>query len=100
MTSLKRHPDFPDVPPVADTYPGYEVVSWYGLSAPAATPKPVIDVLAAALRKALANPDAVKALLAAGMEPAASTPEEFGTFIKAEIEKWTKVTRQANITMN
>ena len=100
VTSLKRHPDFPDVPSVADTYPGYEVVSWYGLSAPAATPKPVIDVLAAALRKALANPDAVKALMAAGMEPAASTPEEFGAFIQAEIEKWTKVTRQANITMN
>ena len=48
---------------------------------------------------ALANPEAVKGLIAAGMQPASSSPEEFGAFIKAEIDKWTKVTRQANITI-
>ena len=100
VTSLKRHPDFPSLPTVAETFPGYDVTSWYGLAVPAATPKPVIDTLAAALRKALANPETVKGLMAAGMEPASSTPEEFGAFIKAEIAKWSKVTRDANITIN
>ena len=56
VTSLKRHPDFPDVPTVAETFPGYDVTSWYGLSAPAGTPQPIIDELSAALRKALENP--------------------------------------------
>ena len=100
VTGVKRHPDFPDLPTVAETFPGYDVTSWYGLSAPAGTPQAVIDVISAALRKALANPDTVKGLMAAGMEPASSTPEEFQAFIKAEIEKWTKVIRQANISIN
>ncbi len=100
VTGAKRHPDFPDVPTMAETFPGYEVTSWYGLSVPAGTPQPVIDQLSAALRKALANEGTVKGLLAAGMEPATSSPEEFSAFIKAEIEKWTKVIRQANITIN
>ena len=100
VTSIKRHPDFPDLPTIAETFPGYDVTSWYGLSAPAGTPQAVIDAISAALRKALANPDTVKGLMAAGMEPATSTPEEFSAFIKAEIEKWTKVIRQANITIN
>jgi len=99
VTSLKRHPDFPDVPTVADTFPGYDVTSWYGLSAPAGTPQPVIEQLSDALRKALANPEAVKALTNAGMEPSFSTPAQFGEFIKAEIAKWTKVARDANVKL-
>jgi tripartite-type tricarboxylate transporter receptor subunit TctC len=99
VTSLKRHPDFPDVPTVADTFPGYDVTSWYGLSAPAGTPQPVIEQLSDALRKALANPEAIKALTNAGMEPSSSTPAAFGEFIKAEIAKWTKVARDANVKL-
>ncbi len=100
VTSLKRHPDFPDVPTVADTFPGYDVTSWYGLVRARRHAAARDRVLSRALRKALANPDAVKALTTAGMEPRSSTPEEFGEFIKAEIEKWTKVTRDANIKLN
>ena len=99
VTSLKRHPDFPEVPTVADTFPGYDVTSWYGLSAPAGTPQPIIDQLSDALRKALANPEALKALVNAGMEPQFSTAAEFGDFIKAEIAKWTKVARDANVKL-
>ena len=58
VTGPKRHPDFPDVPTIADTFPGYDVTSWYGLSAPAGTPQPIIEQLSDALRKALANPEA------------------------------------------
>jgi tripartite-type tricarboxylate transporter receptor subunit TctC len=87
VTSLKRHPDFPDVPAVADTFPGYDVTSWYGLSVPAGTPQPIINQLSDALRKALTNPDAIKALTNAGMEAQLSTPGEFDAFIRAEIAK-------------
>jgi tripartite-type tricarboxylate transporter receptor subunit TctC len=97
VSSVKRHPDFPDLPTIAETFPGFDVTSWYGLSAPAGTPQPILDELSAAMRKALANPAAVKVLLAAGMEPTPSTPSEFGAFIKAEIDKWTKVARAANV---
>jgi tripartite-type tricarboxylate transporter receptor subunit TctC len=99
VTSLKRHPDFLDVPTVADTFPGYDVTSWYGLSVPAGTPQPIINQLSDALRKALANPEAIKALTNAGMEAQFSTPAEFDAFIKSEIAKWTKVAREANVKL-
>jgi tripartite-type tricarboxylate transporter receptor subunit TctC len=99
VTGPKRHPDFPDLPTIADTFPGFDVTSWYGLSAPAGTPQPIIEQLSDALRKALANPEAVQALTNAGMEPQFSPPLEYGEFIKAEIAKWTKVTRDANVKL-
>jgi tripartite-type tricarboxylate transporter receptor subunit TctC len=100
VSSLKRHPDYPDLPTIAETFPGYEVTSWFGLAAPAGTPQPVIDTLNAAMRKALADPDAIKQLANAGLEPAVSSPEEFGAYIKSEIEKWTKVARAANVKLD
>ncbi len=100
VSSLKRHPDYPDLPTVAETFPGYEVTSWFGLAAPAGTPRPIVDMLNAAMRKALEDPEAVKQLSAAGLEPALSSPEEFGAYIKSEIEKWTKVARAANVKLD
>jgi tripartite-type tricarboxylate transporter receptor subunit TctC len=100
VTSAQRHPDFPNLPTVAETLPGYEVTSWFGLAGPAATPRPVVDLLNAVMRKALSDPDAVNALAVAGMEPVTSTPEEFGAFIKSEIEKWTAVARGANVKLD
>ena len=100
VSSLQRHPDHPDLPTIAETYPGYEVTSWFGLAAPAGTPRPVVDLLNAAMRKALADPEAIKQLANAGLEPALSSPEEFGAYIRAEIEKWTKVARAANVKLD
>ncbi len=100
VTSAARHPDFPNLPTVAETLPGYEVTSWFGLAGPAATPRPVVDLLNAVMRKVLSDPEAVKALAVAGMEPVTSTPEEFGAFIKAEIEKRTAVARGANVKLD
>ena len=59
VSSLKRHPDYPDLPTIAETFPGYEVTSWFGLAAPAGTPRPIVDMLNAAMRKALADPEAI-----------------------------------------
>ncbi len=100
VSSLKRHPDYPDLPTIAETFPGFEVTSWFGLAAPANTPKPVVDMLNAAMRKALADPEAIKQLANAGLEPAVSSPEEFAAYIKSEIEKWTKVARAANVKLD
>jgi tripartite-type tricarboxylate transporter receptor subunit TctC len=100
VTSTRRHPEFPNLPTVAETFPGYEVTSWFGLAGPAGTPRPIVDLLNAAMRKALSDPEAIKVLAAAGMEPTLSTPEEFGAFIKAEIEKWTAVARTANVKLD
>jgi tripartite-type tricarboxylate transporter receptor subunit TctC len=100
VSSLKRHPDYPDLPTIAETFPGYEVTSWFGLAAPAGTPQPVIEMLNAAMRKALADPEAIKQLANAGLEPAVSSPEEFAAYIKSEIDKWTKVARAANVKLD
>ncbi len=100
VTSLKRHPDHPDLPTIAETYPGYEVTSWFGLAAPAGTPRPVVELLNAAMRKALSDPEAIKQLANAGLEPAVSSPEEFGAYIRSEIEKWTKVAKAANVKLD
>ncbi len=100
VSSLRRHADYPELPTIAETLPGYEVTSWFGLAAPAGTPKPVIELLNAALRKALADPEAVKQLANAGLEPAVSSPEEFAAYIRAEIDKWTKVARAANVKLD
>jgi tripartite-type tricarboxylate transporter receptor subunit TctC len=100
VSSLKRHPDYPDLPTIAETFPGFEVTSWFGLAAPAGTPRPIVDALHAAMRKALADPEAIKQLANAGLEPALNSPEEFAAYIRSEIDKWTKVARAANVKLD
>jgi tripartite-type tricarboxylate transporter receptor subunit TctC len=100
VTSGKRHADYPDVPTIGETLPGYDVTAWYGLAAPSGTPQPIVAALNSVMRKALSDPTTVKSLAAAGMEPATSTPEAFGDFIKAEIERWTRIARDANIKLD
>ncbi|MPZ37576.1 MAG: tripartite tricarboxylate transporter substrate binding protein [Rhizobiales bacterium] len=100
VSSPKRHPDYPELPTIAETFPGYEVTSWFGLAAPAGTPRPIVDMLNAAMRKVLDDPEATKQLAAAGLEPAVSSPEEFRAYIRSEIDKWTKVARTANVKLN
>ena len=76
---------------------GYELTAWFAAYAPAKTPKPVVDTLNAALRKALADPEVAPKLLAAGIEPVASSPDELKTFMVAEIAKWRKIVADAKI---
>ena len=78
-------------------YPGYEAGSWFGMLAPAGTPKPIVARLSSEVNKALSAPELNERLSAEGAEPAGNTPEEFAAFIKTEIVKWGKVTRAAGI---
>ena len=97
-TGAKRTPAAPDIPTVAEAgVPGYEVATFYGLSAPARTPKPIIDRLHSEVVKVLATPEIRDRLQGLGAEPVGNTPEQYTAFIVAEIAKWGKVIRAAGL---
>jgi tripartite-type tricarboxylate transporter receptor subunit TctC len=99
VTSSKRVKGFDDVPTIAEAgVPGYEVVSWQGVFAPAGTPREIVQKLNIELVKVLRMPDVAKRLEDLGLEPAGNTPEEFAAFQKAEIAKWAKVIKAANLS--
>jgi len=96
--SLKRAKAIPELTTVAELgYPGYEAGSWFGVLAPAGTPRPIIVRLSKEVNAALAAPEPNDRLSSEGAEPAGNTPEDFAAFIKAEIVKWGKVTKAARI---
>ena len=98
VTTGKRAALLPEVPTVAEAgYPGYEVNNWYGLVAPAGTPRPIIDRLNKDLTAVLTAPDITKFLRELGHEPVPTTAEQFGAIIKSEIAKWAKVVKDAGI---
>src|SRR5271156_1907581 len=98
VTSAKRSPSVPDVPTVAESaIPGFESETWWGIVAPAATPRDVISKLNATALKALARDDTKQRFADLGMTNRGSSPEELDAYIKAEIVKWAKVIRDANI---
>lgn len=98
VTSARRLASLPDVPTVAEQgMPGFEALQWFGVLAPAGTPKPIIDKLQQSIAKGLTT-DKVKARLAIeGAEPGGDTPEEFAKFLKDEEVKWTAVAKAAHI---
>lgn len=97
----KRWPTLPDVPTVAEMgVPGFEVVNWYGLVAPAKTPRDIITKMNKEVVRILQMPDVVKVLADNGMVPLPSTPEQFSAFLRSEIKKWGKVVRDANIRVD
>ena len=92
VTTTKRWPGAPDVPTMAESgLPGYEVSAWFGLLAPAGTPRPVVDLLYKNISDILKQPDMVKQLFELGAEPGGNTPEAFARYIAADVEKWTRV---------
>jgi tripartite-type tricarboxylate transporter receptor subunit TctC len=100
VTGPTRSKSFPDLPPIADTYPGYEVSIWIGLFAPAGTPEPVLQRLRAELKLALASPELQAQLNKAGGLSAASTSlEEFNALIKSDYDKYGKLVRDAGIKL-
>jgi tripartite-type tricarboxylate transporter receptor subunit TctC len=96
----ERSPHFPNLPTIAEFYPGFETTSWVGLVAPAGTPRPVIDKLNGTLAKLLATPDMKEKFDVQAAEIVASTPEQFGELIKAESAKWGRVIRDKNIRVD
>ena len=96
----ERSPHFPDLPAIAEFYPGFETTSWVGLVAPAGTPRPVIDKLNGTLAKILATPDMKQRFDVQSAEIVASTPEQFGELIKSETAKWGRIIREKNIRID
>jgi len=94
VTTVKRSPAAPDVPTLIEGgVAGYDYSTWYGLLAPAGTPKPIIDMLNASNRKVLARDDIKQKLESQGVDPIVNTPAEFSTYMKSETEKWGKVVK-------
>jgi tripartite-type tricarboxylate transporter receptor subunit TctC len=96
----QRSPHFPDLPTIAEFYPGFETTSWVGLIAPAGTPRPVVDKLNGTLAKILASAEMKEKFDAQAAEIVASTPEQFGELIKSESAKWGKIIREKNIRVD
>lgn len=98
VASTERNPAYPDTPTIAESgFPGFSAVSWFGLSVPAGTPKPIIDKLHAEAVKALQNPEFKKRMEDNGFIVVGSTPDEFTAFVAAETEKWGDVIKKSDI---
>jgi len=98
VCSNKRSAVLPDVPTMAEAgVPDFDTSLWLGLLAPAGTPKPVIDTLAAAANKAMHAPAAVELLAKESYEPLNASPDEFGAFIRSEFTRWSEVARSAGL---
>ena len=101
VTTTARTPSLPDVPTVAEAaIPGFEWDQWYGLFAPAKTPRPIVNQLSREMARVLALPDIRDRLAVRGSVPKPSTPEQFDKFVRAEVEKVTKAIRAAGIKID
>lgn len=92
-TGLKRTPATPDIPTIAETYSGFESSSWFGVLAPAGTPRPIINRLNTEVHKSLQDPAVAKRLAGVGFEITYGTPEQFSAYIQSEIKKWARVVK-------
>jgi tripartite-type tricarboxylate transporter receptor subunit TctC len=97
VTGARRSKLLPDLPSIAESLPGYGASGWYGLLAPAGTPKDVIARLNSEAVRALRAPEVADKLSSQGAEPAPGSPGEFAAFIRGEIEKWAKVVKAAGM---
>ena len=98
VTGPKRSPAAPELPTMIESgFPGFEAGSWYGLYAPAGTPKEIVAKLHAELVKALKTPEMQRQLTVQGAESIGNSPEEFSAFMRVEIAKWAKVIKDAGV---
>jgi len=100
ISTLHRSSNFPEIPAVSETVPGFELNSWYGMMAPAGTPKAIVNRLQQETAAALKKPDVIAWMKDNGLDPVGSTPEEHAAYIKAELAKWAKVVRDTKVTAN
>ena len=98
VTTLKRSAVLPNLPTVAETLPGFEVNSWYGLMAPAGTPKPIINRLYLEVAKILKAPDIIEQMKTAGLDIEGSTPEQYSAKIKDDLARWSKLVKTTGVT--
>ena len=97
VTTAKRWHTVPDLPTIAETVPGYEVVLWFGTMTPRGTPQPIIDTLNAAINKALQDPSVKKNLEGAGMIASGGAPAAFNDRIRKDYDRWTRVVKETGI---
>lgn len=97
ITSAKRQSSMPDVPTMGETLPGYQAEAFQGMVAPAGTPQAVVNKLSAEVARIVKLPDVTQRFQLDGAEAVGSTPREFAAFLKAEMQKWSKVIKDAGI---
>ncbi|HXJ54482.1 MAG TPA: tripartite tricarboxylate transporter substrate binding protein [Burkholderiales bacterium] len=101
VAGLTRSSAAPELPTIAESgLPGFEVIGWWGVLAPAKTPRGAVDLLNRELRAALDAPDVRRTLLEQGMDPAPGTPEQFGALIKADMDKWGEIGRRLGVKLD
>ena len=101
VSTKKRLAVIPDVPTIAEAgVPGYEVIGWNGILAPAKTPRAIIERLNADIVKVIRTPEVEADILAQGIEPIGNTPEEFGRIIRADVERWGKILKVTKTKAN
>ncbi len=101
VTTDKRSAILPELPTIAESgLDGYQATTWFGILAPAGTPRPVISRLNAEFAKAIASPEVLEFLVAEGAEPIGGNPEHFRSFLRAEIERWAPVVKAAGAKAN
>ncbi len=98
-TGIGRLAALPDVPPIADTLPGFEAMDWQGVFVRRGTPMPIVERLADAIGAVLREPDVVERLTDLGAPPAPMRPEEFERIVRTDLEKWSRIIREANIRL-
>lgn len=96
VTSAKRADDLPQVPAIAETYKGFDAVTWFGIVGPANLPKEVVAKLNADINKVLKDPELRKKLGDQGADVAGSTPEQFATLIRDDMARWGKIVKESN----
>ena len=99
VSSLRPSKFYPELPTIAETYPGFETESWVAMLAPAATPKSVIDRLHGTLAKTLAEPAVRERFESQGCDVVAGTPEDLGRVVREDQAKWARIIRARNITI-
>lgn len=97
VTTAKRHPSMPEVPALAEALPGFETLAWFGVLAPAGTPKAIVDRMNAAINQALDQPEIKARLAGLSCDPAPSTPEAFAARVSGDVARWKKLAAEKNI---
>jgi tripartite-type tricarboxylate transporter receptor subunit TctC len=98
VTSSKRSGQLPDVPTIAESgYPGFDVVNWYGVLAPAGTPQYAIAKLNQEITRIVSSPDTRERLVSYGLEVVASTPRDYAAFRKSDLAKWSRIIKEINL---
>jgi len=100
VSTLKRSAVLPDLPAMSEVLPGFEVNSWYGMMAPAGTPKAIVSLLQRETAKILKLPDVQERLKSLGLEPVGSTPEEHAKQLRSDLERWAKLAKAVQLKID